>query len=135
VNDTLQPMTSTSTPQAAPAQRRILVVDDNADAAESLAMLLQLDGHATRVAHDGEAALVAAREFQPDTVFLDIGLPGMNGYEVAQRLRASDRSTMQLIALTGWGAEDDRRRAQAAGFDHHLVKPVDPAQLAPLLAG
>lgn len=120
---------------ATPAQNshRILVVDDNIDAAESLAMLLQLDGHSTRVAHDGPAALVAAREFLPATVFLDIGLPGMSGYEVARQLRAERGAALRLIALTGWGTDDDKRKAQAAGFDRHLVKPVDPTRLAAML--
>jgi signal transduction histidine kinase len=121
----------------APTQhaRRILVVDDNADAAESLSMLLELEGHATRVAHDGAGALRAAAEFLPDAVFLDIGMPGMNGYQVARQLRETYGPALRIIALTGWGAEGDRRRAHAAGFDHHLVKPVDPAMLGSALGG
>ena len=113
----------------------MLVVDDNIDAAESLAMLLGLEGHETRMAHTGEDALTAAREFNPDTIFLDIGLPLMNGYEVARRLRADATLTPRprLIALTGWGTEEDRRQAHAAGFDNHLVKPVDPAVLGRML--
>ena len=121
-------------PAATQRVRRILIVDDNTDAAETLAMLLNLEGHLTRVAHDGEAALNAAVEFQPDTVFLDIGMPGMNGYETAQRLREAHGNAMRIIALTGWGAEEDRRLANHAGFDRHLVKPVDPAVLASALA-
>lgn len=106
---------------------RILVVDDNEDAAESLAMLLSLSGHQMRIAHSGEAALIAVREFEPDVAFIDIGLPGLNGYEVARRLRADPdtRTTLRLIALTGWGTDEDRKRAYAAGFDFHLVKPAD----------
>jgi CheY-like chemotaxis protein len=105
---------------------RILVVDDNVDAAESLSMLLGLAGHETSVAHDGHAALEAAARFAPDAAFVDIGLPGMNGYEVAKRLRADPRfESLLLVALTGWGTEDDRRQAQSAGFDQHLVKPAD----------
>jgi PAS domain S-box-containing protein len=113
----------------------ILVVDDNADAAASLAMLLELEGHVARVAHSGLAALTAMNEFVPDLVFLDIGLPDISGYEVARRLRASPPAggTPRLIALTGWGSEEDRRQAQTAGFDAHLVKPVDPAELGAVL--
>jgi CheY-like chemotaxis protein len=130
------PSAPESTGHGDPGQRRILVVDDNVDAAESLAMLLELDGHVTQIAASGEEALEAAPGFQPDTVFLDIGLPRMNGYEVARRLRADPRMSagLRLIALTGWGSEDDRRKAQEAGFDRHLVKPVDPEGLAQVLA-
>jgi PAS domain S-box-containing protein len=114
---------------------RILVVDDNVDAAESLAMLLELSGHITHLAHSGTDALTAARDFAPQVIFLDIGLPGLNGYEVAEFIRA-DVAMKQptLIALTGWGAEDDRRRAEEAGFDHHLVKPVETSTLVDILA-
>jgi signal transduction histidine kinase len=115
--------------------RRVLVVDDNTDAAETLSMLLDLEGHETRVAHDGESALAIAAEFRPDIVFLDIGMPGMNGYETARRLREAQGASLRIVALTGWGADDDRRRAHEAGFDRHLVKPVDPAMLASALAG
>jgi CheY-like chemotaxis protein len=114
---------------------RILVVDDNVDAATSLAMLLELDGHATQVAHSGADALSSIEGFAPDIVFLDIGLPDISGYEVARQVRAMpNRGTVpRLIALTGWGSEEDRRRAAAAGFDAHLVKPVDPAILGSVL--
>lgn len=114
---------------------RILVVDDNIDAANSLAMLLELDGHATRVAHCGNDALRAVREFAPHVALLDIGLPDISGYEVARKVRAmTDLPSMpRLIALTGWGSEEDRRQAAEAGFDAHLVKPVDPAGLGSLL--
>jgi two-component system CheB/CheR fusion protein len=116
-------------------QRRILVVDDNRDAAASLAMLLGLLGNETRLAHDGPGALEAAHLFKPEVVFLDIGLPGMDGYEVARRLRERpELAGTVLAALTGWGQEEDRRRAQEAGFDHHLTKPADPAALQQLLA-
>ena len=113
--------------RAAPAATqplRILIVDDNADAAETVAMLLGFAGHATRVAHSGEAALGCAEEFQPEVVLLDLGLPGLSGHEVARQLRRAARGPLRLVALTGWGSEEDRRQAQAAGFDHHLVKPV-----------
>jgi CheY-like chemotaxis protein len=118
------------------ATKRVLVVDDNADAAGSLAMLLELDGHQTRVAHHGAGALAAVAEFEPDVVFLDIGLPDISGYEVARRLRESMSAPgrPRLIALTGWGADEDRRQAKAAGFDAHLVKPVEPEQLRAMLS-
>jgi PAS domain S-box-containing protein len=109
---------------APPASRKVLVVDDNADSAESLAMILSLRGHEARTALDGQEALAVAREFRPEVVMLDIGLPGMDGYEVARRLRA-DYDGILLVALTGYGQDEDRRRSKEAGFDHHLVKPVD----------
>jgi CheY-like chemotaxis protein/anti-sigma regulatory factor (Ser/Thr protein kinase) len=127
-----------SSPAAAQAEaggpRRILVVDDNVDGAESLATLLKLLGHEVHVAHDGPAALRATADVRPEVVFLDIGLPGMDGYEVARRLRRPGRTEALLVALTGYGQEEDRRRSREAGFDHHLVKPVDPAVLEELLA-
>ena len=114
---------------------RVLVVDDNIDGAETLAMLLEYSGNVTRLAHTGPDALTAAGEFQPDLVFLDIGLPGFDGYEVARRMRA-DPSLRQpmIVALTGWGSEDDRKQAAAAGFDRHLVKPIDASKLDDVLA-
>jgi PAS domain S-box-containing protein len=118
-----------------PAGLRILVADDNVDAASMLAELLRLSGHEVRVAHDGRAALATAQAFRPELALLDIGMPGMNGYEVAAALRRLDGGARtQLIAVTGWGAQDDRDRASAAGFDHHLTKPVDLAALNRLLA-
>ncbi len=120
---------------AAGPRRRVLVVDDNVDAAESLAMLMRLADHEVRTAHDGPAGLSAAMEFRPDLIVLDIGLPGMSGYEVARRLReVPECRTTVLAAMTGWGQDEDRRRSREAGFDHHLVKPVDPAVLEELLA-
>ena len=116
-------------------RRKILVADDNRDAANALALLLRLAGHDVRVAHDGQAALALAREFQPDCAVLDIGMPDLNGYEVARRLRHSAFGKhVRLIALTGWGQDDDKRRARDAGFDHHLTKPVDRERLDALLA-
>jgi signal transduction histidine kinase/CheY-like chemotaxis protein len=113
---------------------RVLVVDDNADAAESLASLLELSGHQTRVANDGEQAVRAAHEFHPEIVFLDIGMPGKDGYEVARELRDSaDTREVVLVALTGWGAKDDRARSRQAGFDHHLTKPAGLAAVDGLL--
>jgi PAS domain S-box-containing protein len=123
-----------SKPAGATLQRRILVVDDNVDAAESLAMLLLLEGHDVRVAHDGSAALAAVDADVPDIVFLDIGMPVMNGYEVAQQLRQRPGlERLLLVAMTGWGQEEDRRRSLEAGFNHHLVKPADPEALQKLL--
>lgn len=105
---------------------RILVVDDNVDSAESMALLLGLGGQEVRTAHDGPAALETARTFKPRVVLLDIGLPGMTGYEVAPRLRElPGMESAVLVALTGYGQEEDRQRALDAGCDHHMVKPVD----------
>ena len=115
--------------------RRILIVDDNADAANSLSELLKLDGHETRPAFSAEEALSLADDFNPEIVLLDIGLPRMDGYEVARRLRLSPlRKHTTLIALTGYGQQEDLDRAQAAGFDAHLVKPVDLVALTKLLS-
>ena len=115
-------------------RRRTLVVDDNHDAAESLAMLLSLDGHEVEAVFTPQQALARAEQFRPDVMLLDIGLPGIDGYEVARRVRAMPHgSAIRLIALTGYGQTEDRRRALAAGFDDHLVKPVEPAKLAQAL--
>ncbi len=115
--------------------RRILVVDDNRDAAESLALLLKLAGHETHIAYDGLEAVQAAATLKPEVVLLDIGLPKLNGYEVARRMRARPWSNgMALLALTGWGQEEDRQKSKAAGFDAHIVKPVDLDVLSKLLA-
>src|SRR5262249_5720883 len=103
---------------------RVLIVDDNIDCAKSLAELLRLAGHDVRLAHDGSAALELAQAFRPEAIVLDIGLPGMDGYEVARQLRARDSKGVVLVALTGYGRDEDRRRSLEAGFDHHLVKPV-----------
>ncbi len=126
---------SPSKPGCGLTRRRILVVDDNTDAARSLARLLtRLYEQEVRVADDGPEALVAVSEFQPEVVLLDIGLPGMSGYEVAEQLRRRpEYEGMLIVALTGWGQEEDRRRSLAAGIDHHLVKPVDVADLEKLL--
>jgi len=123
-------------PSARPqAQRKILVVDDNRDAADSLALLLRLMGNDVRVARDGASALALAPEFGPAVVLLDIGLPGMDGYEVARGLRARPELTgVVLIALTGWSQDEDRPRSHEAGFDHHLIKPVDIGALQALLS-
>jgi CheY-like chemotaxis protein len=117
-------------PPAAGAPRRVLVVDDNVDAAESSAFLLRFSGHEVEVAHDGEAALRVVRDFRPEVVLLDIGLPGKSGYDVARELRARPEGEgIILAAVTGYGQDDDRRRAREAGFDYHLTKPLDPDTL------
>jgi DNA-binding response OmpR family regulator len=113
---------------------RILVVDDNRDSADSLAMMLRIMGNEIRTAYDGEEAVAAAGEFRPDVVLLDIGLPKLNGYEACRHIREQPWSkSVVLIAMTGWGQEEDRRRSQEAGFDKHMVKPVDPQALMNLL--
>jgi PAS domain S-box-containing protein len=120
----------------APAGLRVLVVDDNVDAAVTLAMILDVEGNQTRVAHDGHEAIRLAAEFRPAVVFLDIGMPGMNGYEAAEAIRRLPGLAQPcLVALTGWGAEHDRARSAAAGFDHHLTKPVELSTVQALLAG
>ncbi len=119
-----------------PSGYRLLVVDDNQDAANSLAMLLKLQGHEVRVAYSGVAALEMTKAYAPDVVFLDIGMPGMDGYEVARRLRQQPGlGKVVLAALTGWGQQEDRRRTAEAGFNHHLVKPPEPQVLEGVLAG
>jgi PAS domain S-box-containing protein len=116
------------------APLRVLVVDDNVDAAKMLGHLLRMVGHDVSLAHDGPAALAAASAAPLDLVLLDIGLPGMDGYAVAARLRAEGQAATMLVALTGYGREDDIRRSRDAGFDHHLSKPIDFAQLRPIIA-
>ena len=114
--------------------RRILIVDDSRDGGESLAMLLRVLGAEVSLAHSGRAALDCVKSFRPDVVLLDIGMPGMDGYEVARRIRANPNNRhISLIALTGWGQDEDRQRSTAAGFNHHLVKPADIDQLRQLL--
>jgi CheY-like chemotaxis protein len=126
-----------SAPAAAPqqpGQLRVLVVDDNADAAESLGVLLEMEGHAARIAHTGRDALAAAPGFAPDVVFLDIGLPDLSGYDVARQLRnmpAGEKAL--LVALTGWGTQEDRKRTRDAGFDRHLTKPAELTAVEELL--
>ena len=111
-----------------------MVVDDNADAAESLAMMLELDGHSVVRAHDARAAIALARNERPNVMLLDIGLPDIDGYELARRLRAlPEVDAARLIAVTGYGQAEDRRRAQDAGFDDYLVKPVEFESLRAML--
>jgi signal transduction histidine kinase/CheY-like chemotaxis protein len=127
-------MHSEVTPPAV-VQRRILVVDDNIDAAESLAMLLKLSGHEVDIVHDGLKAVEGAATLEPEVILLDIGLPGLNGYEAARRIRQQQSNRpMTLVALTGWSQQEDRRLSAEAGFDAHLVKPVDFDVLTKLLA-
>lgn len=124
-----------ATPAAPEHHFRVLVVDDNIDAADTLAAVLDMMGHATQVANDGAQALAVAPQFAPDVVFLDIGLPGMSGYDVARALRQTPAGAqLVLVALTGWGAENDRSLSSAAGFDHHLTKPANLQAIAELLA-
>jgi CheY-like chemotaxis protein len=114
---------------------RILVVDDNQDGADSLARMLAILGNETRTAYDGEQAVAAAEAYRPDVVLLDIGLPKLSGHAVAREIRSRPwGAETVLIALTGWGQEEDRKRSQEAGFDSHLVKPVEPKMLTRLLA-
>ena len=125
----------TAAPVAAGAGLRIVVADDNEDAADTLAALLEVFGHSVRQAHDGEEAVAVVQAFDPQLVFLDIGMPRLNGYECCRKIRSlpgGDART--LIAVTGWGQPDDRRQSTEAGFDRHLVKPVDPGVLADLVA-
>lgn len=121
-----------SKPETSP--RRILVVDDNRDSADSLAMLLKLMGHTVDTAHDGVEGVEKAATFRGDVILLDIGMPRLNGYEAARQIRAQHQQGLRLVALTGWGQEEDRRRSEEAGFDAHLVKPVDLEALTKLLA-
>ncbi len=132
------PASSSLAPDSCPPApgRRVLVVDDNTDAADSLALLLRLSGHDVRTVHDGPTALEVAEAFRPEVVLLDIGLPRMDGYEVARRLRQRDGAKrVLLVAVTGYGQEEDRRRTAEAGFDAHLVKPAEPVAVQRLLAG
>ena len=130
-----KPSTSVPAVQHPPSSRRILVVDDNADSAESLAVLLRLHGNDTQVAGDGLEALRKGSDYKPDVILLDIGMPGMNGYDTCQMIRSEPwGKELLLIAMTGWGQDEDRRRSAEAGFDFHMVKPVDHGQLLELLA-
>jgi PAS domain S-box-containing protein len=124
-----------STAHTSAPRRRILVVDDNRDSATSMARLLRIMGNETRVAHDGVEALKSAAEFKPQVILLDIGMPNLNGYEAARRIRREAwGKDVVLMAMTGWGQDEDKRRSKEAGFDHHLVKPVDFQTLEALLA-
>jgi len=118
-----------------PVPRRILVVDDREPQSQSLKILLESFGHEVRVANDGPSTIAIALDFVPDAALIDIGLPGMSGYEVARRLRQEPSLTgMLLIAQTGWGRDEDRQRARDAGFDYHMTKPLDHEELFRLLS-
>jgi CheY-like chemotaxis protein len=118
-----------------PDHLRVLVADDNRDSADSFAMFLQISGHEVRTAYAGDEALAIAAEFSPQVALVDIGMPEVNGYEVARRIRAAEwGKDVILVAITGWGQDEDKRQAEAAGFDHHLVKPVDLDRLQQLIA-
>jgi signal transduction histidine kinase/CheY-like chemotaxis protein len=130
-----RPSAAATVARATPAPRRVLVIEDNDDARNSLEMLLRIDGHDVATAADGERGLSAAATSVPEIAFIDVGLPGVDGYEVARRLRAdANGGGAYLVALTGYGQPEDQRRAAAAGFDVHLVKPVDGERLAALIA-
>jgi CheY-like chemotaxis protein len=116
-----------------PADCRVLVVDDNEDAADSLATLLGVMGYSVRVAYDGPEAIAAADEFHPAVALLDIGLPRLSGYDIARHIRDRQGNAVLLVAITGWGQDDDRRRAREAGFDHHFTKPADFEVLVELI--
>jgi CheY-like chemotaxis protein len=121
---------------SASSKYRILVVDDNKDVAVSLAMLLKIMGHDTRTAHDGIESVEAAAAFRPEVMLLDIGLPRLNGYDVCRRIREQSWGAgIVLIALTGWGNDEDKQRSKLAGFNYHMVKPVAPDALEKLLSG
>jgi CheY-like chemotaxis protein/anti-sigma regulatory factor (Ser/Thr protein kinase) len=130
----LQPEAALEAAAATPGARRILVVEDNPDAAATMRDFLELSGHEVELADSGKAGVQAAREFHPEVVLCDIGLPGMSGFEVAAELRRDPATrSAKLIAVTGYGRDEDRRKSKEAGFDMHLTKPVDPAQLRDLL--
>jgi CheY-like chemotaxis protein len=128
-------MTSIDDSQLTAAGLRVLVVDDNVDAAESLCTLLGMLGHTTAVAYDGPAGLTIATAFRPQVAILDIGLPGMSGHELARRLRAGPATPELLVAVSGYARDEDRRHSHEAGFDHHLIKPVELAVMQAVLAG
>ena len=120
-------------PSQAHSDYRVLVVDDNEDAADSLATLLEVLGYRVKVAYDGPEAIAEADAFEPHAALLDIGLPHLSGYDIARHVRQGRGATTLLVAITGWGQEDDRRRAREAGFDSHFTKPADFEQLTALL--
>jgi DNA-binding response OmpR family regulator len=119
--------------QTPPDRCRVLVVDDNEDAAMSLAMMLDMMGYVVRMAHDGLEAVRAADEFVPGAALLDIGLPNLSGYDVARHIRSRQGEDVLLVAITGWGTAEDVKRSQDAGFDHHFTKPADPDRLRKIL--
>jgi signal transduction histidine kinase len=134
VSEAPRPLAKAAVVSTGAVRRRILIADDNRDSAETLAALLRMDGHEVTSVHDGPVALTVFNELKPEVALLDIGMPGLTGYEVARKMRQSPLgASLRLIAITGWGQDIDKERAYAAGFDHHLTKPVDPHRLAELL--
>ncbi len=129
------PITRPRPTHATGRSARVLVVDDNEDLARALARLLEYQGHQVRVAHSGPAGVETAKQWQPEVVLLDIGLPGMDGYEVTAALR-EDAQTKDavIVAISGYGQDEDRLRSREAGFDHHLVKPIQPSDLQKILS-
>ncbi len=128
------PQASTSGQTPGNVRRKILVADDNKDAADSLSMLLLVMGNDVRTASDGQEALEIASEFRPDVILLDIGMPRLNGYDTCHRIREQPwGKNILIVAVTGWGQQEDRRRSTEVRFDHHMVKPVAPAELEKLL--
>jgi len=127
-------LTTTEVSTATENRQKVLVVDDNKDSAQTLAMMLKIMGNDVRTAHDGLEAIEKAQEYLPQVILLDLGMPKLNGYDVCRRIREQSWGTsIVIIALTGWGQAEDRQRTKEAGFDHHLVKPVDVAKLKELL--
>jgi CheY-like chemotaxis protein len=123
-----------SAESAGTIRKRVLVVDDNSDAADSLGQLLELMGHVTATAYEGESAVECAKQFAADVILLDLGMPGVDGFEVCRRLRQLEFTTPpRIVAMTGWGRAEDRARTEGAGFDAHLVKPVDRTALTRVL--
>ena len=128
-------MTGVPNAGAAPARRRVLLVDDNRDVVRAFARLVRALGHDVEVSFSGDEALAAAERFRPDVVVMDIGLPGLDGYQTATAMRATSwGAAVTLIALSGWARDEDRRRAHDAGFDRHYTKPIEPDVLEALLA-
>ena len=129
-------MTESDSVMTAASKYRILVVDDNEDSAVGLSIMLKIMGHDTRAAFDGASAVEVAQTYRPNVMLLDIGLPKMNGYDVCRRIRTQPwGGDMVLIAVTGWGQDEDKRKSKEAGFNFHMVKPIDPDALEKLLAG
>jgi two-component system, sensor histidine kinase len=116
-------------------KKRILIIEDDSDNREMMRILLELSGHEVHDAGDGPSGVEMAARLEPQVVLIDIGLPGLDGYEVARRIRAKLRDRARLVALSGYGRREDRQRAFGAGFDDHLVKPADPERLASIIAG
>jgi CheY-like chemotaxis protein len=134
VNDLSVPLHAESKPAIDPTRRRVLVADDNRDAADTLGLLLEMNGYEVTVAHSGKDAFERLLRHPPDAAVLDIGMPDISGYEVARRFRQeSGRTDVFLLAVTGWGQQEDIARARQAGFDAHLIKPVDPDRVARIL--